>query len=235
MADVGLAVNSAVGNVGRSGPDFGRRLFLALEQYHELVVRDVGGLRFAEDDVLLRQLGRLDGEQVGLPRETLADLAFLVGRLVDLGVHDDSNVDAAVERLFQGVGYWLVAKFVKAAQQAVALSGVGDKPEDRVVEAAAEPLPRPCSFRRVGLVELIRGLVVELPGVGLAAGHAAIEEHVVFELGEQRLGPYLDRYRRGAAIEIFRSALQRVENIFVLAIGLGGGNSRQKTLVSGVV
>jgi hypothetical protein len=219
VADIGLAVDAAVGNVGRAGPHLRRRLVLALQQDHELVVLDGIGPGLAREHAGLGQAHLLDHGEVLGARERLLHLAVLVPGLVVLGIDDQLDVDAAIERFFQGLGHGLVAEFVETAEQRVARASVGDELQDRVVELAAQPFLR---SGLLGALELAGLLVAELTGVGLAAGDAAIEEDVVLQGREQRLGLHADRHRRAAAVELLGRALERVEDVLVLVVGLGG-------------
>ena len=145
---------------------------------------------------------------------------LLVGGGVVLGVEDQLDVDAAVERGLQAFGGRQIAKFVETSEQRVARPCRVDEPEQGVVEIAAQPLQR---FELPGFgLEVVRPLVAEAALIGLAAGDPAIEEDVVGERRIERLGAHADRDRRGASIEVFRPAPDRMEDVVVAAVGLGG-------------
>ena len=192
VADIGLAVDAAVGHVGRAGPHLGGLFLLALQQHHELVVLDGVGPGLAQEHAGLRQAHLLDHGEVLGARESLLHLAVLVLGLVVLGIDDQPDVDAAIERFLQRLGHGLVAELVEAAEQRVARGSVGDELQDGLVELAAQPFLR---LGLLGALELAGLLVAELARVGLAAGDAAIEEDVVLEGREQRLGLHADRHR----------------------------------------
>ena len=148
------------------------------------------------------------------------DDTLLVGGGVVLGVEDQLDVDAAVERGLQAFGGRQIAKFVETSEQRVARPCRVDEPEQGVVEIAAQPLQR---FELPGFgLEVVRPLVAEAALIGLAAGDPAIEEDVVGERRIERLGAHADRDRRGASIEVFRPAPDRMEDVVVAAVGLGG-------------
>jgi hypothetical protein len=148
------------------------------------------------------------------------DLAgLLVGRFVDLGVHDDAHVDALVDRFLELVRHRRVAELVEAAAQGVAFPGLPDEAQQGLVEVAAEPLQ---GFLALFGRQLVRLQVAIFHGVRLTAGDAAIEEDVVLERAEQRLRVHaeLDRWR--AAVEVLGRALDGEEGVLVVAAGLGG-------------
>jgi hypothetical protein len=69
--------------------------------------------------------------------------------------------------------------------------------------------------------QVVRRGIVELVLVGLAAGDAAIEEDVVLERREQRLGRDRDGYGR-AALLVLGFAADRIEQVFVFLAWLAG-------------
>jgi hypothetical protein len=228
MPDVGLAREAAQRDVGRAGPHLGRRLRGALQQHHELVVLNVRGVVVALDDARLGNAGVLDRLEVLLSGETRVEFAVLVCVLVDLGVDDDAQLLYFRARRGECLDDRLVVKLVEATQQRVLLAGARDELLDRFVEVTREKVERLLPFRR--RFQIFDFCVPETPFVGLAAGDATIEEHIVIVFGKQRLGLHCDHDRLRAVVEVLGLAAQRLECVFVLAIRLGREVVPQKTL-----
>src|SRR5262249_52021994 len=123
---------------------------------------------------------------------------------------------------------WQVAELVETAQQRVAFRRTVNELDNGFVEVAPEPAKRLVAFFLWR--QLVGRHIVELARVGLAASDAAIEEHVVRLLGEERLGPNGDRNRRRATVDFLRLPLERMKEIFVGAIFLGGEVVPDETL-----
>ena len=146
--------------------------------------------------------------------------AVAVSRFIDLGIDDQLDVDAARRRSLEPVGYRSVAEFVEAAEQRIAGLGVVDEFEHRFVEFAAQPLQGfgPLFRRRL----FVRREVVELSGIGLARGDAAIEEHVMLSPGEKPFSLYRDFDGFCRTVEVLGLPLERVEPVGVGAAGFAG-------------
>ena len=164
--------------------------------------------------------GPLNRLEILDPREALVERAVLVGMLVHLRVDDELNVHPVVDGLLERVDDRIVAKLVEAAQQAIAGLRVRDELQQRVVQVAAQPIERFLPLR--GGCQKVRPLIAEAPLVRLTARDAAIEEHVVRRVREERLGAHLDRDRRRAAIDVLGLPLQGMKPVRVGVGGLGG-------------
>ena len=145
----------------------------------------------------------------------LSSVAFLPFRLASKMIFTSTPRSMAAFNSF-ATG---IAELVEASPQGVALLGLADEAKDRLVQPVAEPVQRVIPFLPFHLARLA---IVELADIGLAAGDAAVEEHVVFALGVVcGLGPHGD-FQRREPIEALRIALHGVEEIVVLVARLGG-------------
>ena len=141
VADIGLAVDAAVGDVGRAGPYLGRLLLSALEQDHELVVLDVvSGPRAGTCSAFGRPAFSIIA-RFSARGKALVDLPFL-----SLGsfflASTISRTSTPRSRPPSGLGHGLVAELVEAAEQRVAGAASAMNFRMCVVELAAQPFPR---------------------------------------------------------------------------------------------
>ena len=201
LADVRLAVHAAPGQVGRARPDRGGGACAA--QHEELVVRDRRASRLARNDHPGGEVGGGDRGLVGHAR-AVRDV---------LEVDHQAHLDAPVGGADQFVEHGGVVELVERAVQRVAGGGGSNEVQQHVVQIAAEPVERllPQLGGRLG----VGRQPVEPALVGLARGHAAVEDHVI-GAAMQRLRVHRDGDR------LVASRLGRRPTHRVKAVGVGG-------------
>jgi hypothetical protein len=182
-------------------------------------VGDVGRAGGPFDDAVVRQPGGGDGAPVRLPPEAFVKNAVLVGEGGVFAVHDQSQCDSAVGGGLEGLRGRQVPELVETTQQRVPGCAGIDEREDRWCEVTREPR-QPLLF--LGGIEVADRGGIEAPHVGLAAGGAPVEEHLVGVGGVQRLGAHRDRQAGAAAVEVVRGAFERVEHVGVVGCQKSG-------------
>ena len=153
VADIGLAVDAAVGDVGRAGPHLGRAsrcwpfsstmnllCWMALVLASRRNTLACGRPTF----LIMARFSARGKASCTLPFLSLGSL-FLASTITRTSTPRST-------RFLQRLGDGLVAELVEAAEQRVARCGVGDELQDGVVELAAQPLLR---LRLLGALELV--------------------------------------------------------------------------------
>src|SRR4029453_6175606 len=161
-----------------------------------------------------RNAGSLDGREILVARNVGCNRPVRVGYTVDLGVDDQLYVNSAIQRRLELIKHRRIVKLIEAPEQDVIWILLPDEGEESFVPVSGEPFDCRCLLL---LRHLVRPSVPESTGVRLAACDAAVEEHVVCTVTEQRLGANLDR-DRVSSFEVLRNTSYWIEQIFVLAI-----------------